>query len=139
MAEISLFKEDEKKEAKLREALPIAFSEKINSIAARLKFIEERYSNLIRRLELLEKNILDFERDLRDDFNILNAKVLDFKKKIKEMSEKVEEMGSELEKTATSYELKVLEKYLTLWQPLHFITKEEAELIISKLKQEKEG
>ena len=63
----------------------------------------------------------------------------DIRKEIDEIKEKVIDIVAELESAAKREEVKVLEKYINFWNPVKFVTQNEAEAIVREiLKQEKD-
>lgn len=102
----------------------------VASIAARIKIAEERYANLQRRNRLTEESLLSFEKDTRAQIRAIGHQVNDLRKKISEIGTRVDAMTGEMESIAKKHELAVVERYLDLWQPVQFVTREEAKRLI---------
>ena len=66
----------------------------------------------------------------------------EIKKELNDVKEKILEMVSELETNAKKEEVKILEKYINMWNPIKFVTQNEVEQIVKEIleknKQKKE-
>ena len=56
-----------------------------------------------------------------------------------EMKQKFDLIGSELSDTAKRQDVIVLEKYINLWEPLNFVTRNEVEKLINSIVESKKG
>ena len=100
-------------------------SENLNNTVVRLKILEERYTNLRKKTQMTDQNLLDFEQNIRDEIHTVNLDVLEMKRMFSELKEKLEIMASEIKDAAKSSDVKVLQRYLDMWQPMEFVTREE--------------
>ena len=100
-------------------------SENLNNTVVRLKILEERYTNLRKKTQMTDQNLLDFEQNIRDKIHAVNLDVLEMKRIFSELKEKLEIMASEIKDAAKSADVKVLQRYLDMWQPMDFVTREE--------------
>jgi len=112
---------EEKKEASPFENL----SRNVTSLGSRLRVLEERYVNVRKKTQMTDQNLLDFEKDIREELRALNQELLDIKRTVSDINENLIEMSAELKKSVKQSELKVVEKYVDMWQPMNFVTKEE--------------
>jgi len=97
----------------------------VSDLDRRLRTLEERYSNLRKKLQLSDENLLDAERTFSKELKDFNDESLELKKQVNEFSEKVGMLGSEMENVAQKSDLKVVEKYLDMWNPNNFVTRTE--------------
>ena len=74
---------------------------------------------------MTDQNVLDFEKDMKSEIKSLNHDLLEIKRSVSEINENLISMSSELKKSVKQSELKVLERYIDMWQPMNFVTKEE--------------
>ncbi len=137
MAEPKLFsgnkeKKGKKKHKKHPELNRIEeFSNKINNTASRLRVLEERYLNLRKKTQLTDQNMIDFEQDIRKELKMLKEKILKSKKRLAEIEKKVDEMGSGVGvNTVDKHEFRTFKRYVEMWEPMNFITREEAKKLI---------
>lgn len=101
--------------------------------ARALKVIEERISNLDKKTELIENNILSLGRRQNAEIKTLHSKVLTVEKDIALIKRTMTEIASDLRNFARIEEVETIRKYLDAWEPLNFITRGEAEDIIKEL------
>lgn len=116
-------------------------SAQLGNIATRLKLAEERYTNLQRRNQLNEESLLSFEKETRAEVRALTQQVVELRRHIGEINMKIDAMLGELQQVVPRHEFAQLERYVDLWQPMRFITREEAKRLIEdaqfrKLKEE---
>lgn len=102
----------------------------VTDVAARLKVLEERYANLSRREQLSEQNMMRFEKDVRSDLRALQERLLETRRHISDVREKLETMQGQVAKAADKQELRVLEAYLNMIQPMQFVTRAEAKKLL---------
>ncbi|MBR9702402.1 hypothetical protein GOV10_00050 [Candidatus Woesearchaeota archaeon] len=106
----------------------------VEDVAARLKVLEERYANLSRREQLAEQNMLHFERDLKADLRAIQKRLLESRRHTTEVRESLETIQGQVANTAPKHELRAIEAYLNLIQPLEFMTREEAKKLLEEYK-----
>lgn len=109
----------------------------ITGLATRLKLAEERYSNLSKRNQITEESLLSFERDIKSELRVLTKQTVELRKRLSEMNTKIDAMSGELGSVVQKHEFSTVEKYLDLWQPLSFITRDEAKRLIAQALAEK--
>lgn len=97
----------------------------INSLTGRLRVLEERINNVNRKIELDESNLLDNVHKTSVEFKTMNSEIVEIKRAIEEIKEKMEVIVRELPNLAAKSELDVLKKYIELWEPLNFVTRDE--------------
>ena len=108
----------------------------MNNLTRRLRVIEERFANTRSKIEIDEKNMLNFHKKVNLDFKSINSEILELKNDIKEMRTEMSMIIKELQLAAKKEDVKVLEKYIEIWQPLNFVTKKEVERIIKEILEE---
>ncbi|MBI2134372.1 hypothetical protein HYU09_00130 [Candidatus Woesearchaeota archaeon] len=115
------------------------FSEDIGNLSRRLRVLEESFTNLRRVLQVTEQNMLDKNRIFTTEIRTIVSDISDMKKEINDIKEKIMELVKELQTAAKRDEVKVLEKYINLWNPVKFVTQNEVEQIVKEmLDREKE-
>ena len=123
-----------KKQAPQQEAFANV-SKSVTALGSRLRILEEQYSNVRNKSQLTEQNLLDFERDVRSELKSLSEDVLEIKSVLQEIKEKIDVVGSELDNTVKEHDLKVVEKYVDLWNPTKFVTKEALRESLEEIKK----
>ena len=97
----------------------------ISDLDRRLRMLEERYGNLRKKLQLTDQNLIESERSFGKQLRSFNTEALEMKRSMAEFDEKVVIFGTELENIASKTDLKVLEKYLAMWNPQMYVTRKE--------------
>lgn len=109
-------------------------SKKTTTIGSILRVLEERYTNLRRKMQMTDQNLLEFEKDMRSEIKALGNDLLELKRSVSEINENLIMMSSELKNSVKQYDFKVIEKYVDMWQPMNFVTREELKHYVEKSK-----
>lgn len=97
----------------------------ITDLDRRLRTLEERYSNIRKKLQLTDQNMIEAERSFVKELRTLNDDTLKIKKQVNDYSEKMMMLSEEVSESAKKIDLKIIEKYLALWNPQTFVTRKE--------------
>jgi predicted nucleic acid-binding Zn-ribbon protein len=100
-------------------------SKSVTQLGSRLRVLEEQYTNLRNKSQLTDNNLLDFEQDLRQDVKSLNQDVVDLKHEVNELKDKLKVLDDQLGNAVQEHEFNVLERYVDLWDPTRFVTRNE--------------
>lgn len=111
--------------------------EHVNELASRLAVLEERLANMRKKTQLTEQTLIGYEQDSHADLHVLTERLTELARKVEEVHEKISAMSGELSNVVKKHEFSVLEKYLDLWEPLSFVTREEAKLLLKAAMEEK--
>ena len=111
--------------------------EQVNSVSRRLRIIESRYTDLNRKTQVTEKNMLNERKRFITEIKTINSDVLELKRSLNEVMFKMEIVVSELSNFAGKEDLASLKKYIELWEPVKFVTRNEVEKIIEEKLEEK--
>jgi len=117
--------------------VPQEFSEQVTTSLRRLRVLEERYSTIHRKTQVYEQNSLVKNRKFDSDIKTINEDLRELKKEINEVKDKMIMLVSELQSCAKREEVEILKKYLNLWEPLNFITRNELKKILDDVVEEK--
>mgnify|MGYP000238763719 CR=1 FL=1 len=99
----------------------------------RTRTLEGRYSNLERRSQVIEENMLEHNRKLSSEIRLMNQDLSEIKKDMASLNEKMQVLAVELQDFAKKDDVMVLKKYIDYWQPLNFVTQNQVEKIIKDL------
>lgn len=105
-------------------------NEVVNETGSRLAVMEERMVNLRKKSQLIEQSSIEYERETRSDLKALGESLTELSRKVEEVKEKIDAMTGELSSVVKRHELAVVERYIEMWEPLQFVTREEAKLLI---------
>lgn len=115
-----------------KEAATIPIASTLNDVATRLKILEERYGTLRKKSQLTEQNIIESDKNNFNEIRLLQDNLLDVKKSVKDLAEKVSLLADEVSSFASKNEFKVLERYISFWEPMDFVTRKEVNDFLRK-------
>ncbi len=111
----------------------------ISTISRRLKLLEEGFTNLRRFFQVSEENMISKNKHYSAEIKTINSDIIEIRKEMQEIKDKMMLVIRELQATARKEEVKVLEKYINLWNPIKFVTQNEVEQIINEVLEKKEN
>ena len=109
----------------------------INTLSRRLRLLEEGFTNLRRFFQVTEENMLAKNRHYSAELKTLTSDINEIRKEMQEIKDKLILVIKELQSVARKEEVKVLEKYINLWNPLKFVSQNEVEQIINEILEKK--
>ncbi len=107
--------------------------EDVNTLSRRLRLLEESITNLRRFFQVTEENIIAKNKYYSAEIKTLSSDIKEIRKEIQELKDKTLLIIRELQTVSRKDEVKVLEKYINLWNPVRFITQNEVEQIINEI------
>jgi chromosome segregation ATPase len=107
----------------------------INNVSRRLRLLEESFTNMRRTLQVTEENMLSKHKTFVTEIKTINSEIRDMRNEITDVKDKILMVIRELKTSAKRDEVKVLEKYINLWNPVKFVTQNEVEAMIKDLIQ----
>lgn len=110
-------------------------SKNVNNIAASLKILEERYSNLRNRGQVSEQNLIDLEKEVTRDIKLVSEEVVELKRELDDIREKLRLISAEMKNLVNKNDFRVMEKYLDMWQPMNFVTRNELNKLLAQKKK----
>ena len=105
----------------------------INELGRRLRVIEERYANMQNKVQITEQNMVSKNKQLSAEIKTTNLDIHEIKNEINQLKNQFLMIMKEIQSTAKKEEVKVLERYLNLWEPIKFVTHDEIEDIIKRV------
>ena len=109
-----------------------ALTNEIRDVSRRIRTQEERYGNLLTKTQITEQNILSRNRRVTIDIKAINSEINEITKEILEIKDRIMLLIRELQVTAKKEEVDVLKKYINLWEPVNFVTRNEIMEIIDE-------
>jgi uncharacterized protein YoxC len=117
-------------------AVPAAISKEIDELMRRLRQLEERYSGLRKKSQLIEQNMLKDTKDIFEEISLSRQTITELKLEISELAEKLLKLADEVSSSVSKSEFNVVSKYLDFWQPLDFLTRDEAMKLLGQMKSD---
>ncbi len=107
--------------------------DRLSDISARVKLVEQQLQTIRNHLEVVDSSVIEKHKTLiseirktEDDMRNLRADM----DKVKGLSER---LAKRLEAFATKEEVKVLERYVNMWQPMNYMSKQETEKLVKNI------
>ena len=110
----------------------------INTLSRRLRLLEEGFTNLRRFFQVTEENMIAKNKHFSAEIKTLTSDINEIRKEIQELKDKLLLVIRELQTVARKEEVKVLEKYINLWNPIKFVSQNEVEQIINEVLEKKQ-
>jgi hypothetical protein len=98
----------------------------LNNISRRLMVLEERYTNLRKKTQVTDQNMLTSGKKTMTEIQTTNSDIDELKKQLADIVDKMKIIVRELKECAKKQEVDVLNKYINIWQPINFITRDSA-------------
>ena len=105
----------------------------LNELIRRLKILEERYTNLQTRSQLTEQNMLSRNRSFATEIKTIISDIHEIKREVEEIKNRILMIIKELQASARKEELKILERYVNMWEPVKFVTHNEVEEVVKEI------
>ena len=109
-----------------------AFSD-ISRLSSRLRMLEDTIHNLRTRLRLTDQNLLTSNKAQNAELKSLGSDINKLKQEMFDLKDQINMLRLDLKTSARKEDLITLKKYIDLWQPLNFVTRDEVEKIIKEL------
>lgn len=104
--------------------------DEVNNASRRVRILEDRYQNVRSKLQIIEQNLLDNQKKASSDKQSVQDDLMRMKRAISDQELKTDTIIKELLLCAKKEDVDVLTKYLDFWEPVHFVTREQAERMI---------
>ncbi len=118
------------KPKKGEEAPGAGLAAQVNSLSRTIKLLEDKYYNLRKKVQVDEENSLAQDKKMSNEIKVIKSDVLEVKKEMEDLKDKIRLIVKELKMTANAEDVKVLKKYLDLWEPVEFVTRNEVKKMI---------
>ena len=113
-------------------------AEGLTDTIRRLRVLEERYATLHRKVQVNEQNSLLKHKKMESDIKRLSTEMKEIRDNFSEVRDSIRMLVKELQSAAKREEVEILKRYINLWEPLHFVTRNEVSKIIDEMLDEKQ-
>lgn len=110
-------------------------TEQYSAVSARLRVGEQRYSELRKKVLLIEQNMLSNHRRAMNEIRGMQDDIKEIKHSIHSIEDKMITIVKELRLMASKEDMAVMKKYIELWNPVTFVTRD----YLDKILEEKQG
>ena len=98
----------------------------------RLRVLESKQSLFSERLLVVNQNMIEEYKRLMKELKAIDLEIKDVKKDLNNIKNILKHLTEEASTFAKKDSLRVLEKYINLWNPLNFVTEKDVENIIKR-------
>lgn len=99
---------------------------------ARVRDLEGKYNLMRDRVLLINQNMIEEYKKTVNEIRVVNSDVKDIKKEIFQIKETLRHLIQEIDFFARKEDVKLLEKYINLWNPMNFTTEKEVVRIVQE-------
>ena len=99
---------------------------------SKLKSLESKYNLSRDRLFVINQNMIDQYKISSSELRFVIDELKNMKTDINAVKEALTEISRELSKFVKKEEVKVIEKYVSLWDPLKFVTEDQLKEYLNK-------
>ena len=111
----------------------------LNTLIRRMKLLEEQVTTLRRKQQMLEQNMLHGTKKMINEGKLLGSDMTEIRDTLRKIEDKVILVIKELKLSAKKDELDLLKRYVNLWEPVNFVTKNEVRSIVEDVLSGKTG
>ena len=108
------------------------FQQGITDLSQRLRVLEERYTVLRRKGQLTDENVVTMEQELRDTFARLSSELTELRRLFADIDDKMDRFLEQVKQAAPREDVLVLKKYVEMWDPVRYLTRDEARRLLEK-------
>ena len=105
----------------------------LNEVITRLRTLESKYTTITEKTLMINKNMIDEYKTLSRHIKLIESDMKDIKLEIAKLKEIIKDIAKELDGYARKENVKVLEKYINLIDPLKFITEDDVKRIAKEV------
>lgn len=102
----------------------------VSELSRRLRVLEDRYAILRRKGQLADENVLNTEKDLHKELERMEGDLGDLHRILIDIDDKMDRFLEQVKLAAPREEVLVLKKYLEMWNPVQYVTRDEAKRLI---------
>ena len=115
----------------------LAISNVVNSLNRRLRVLEERHSQIQRKTEVIEDNMINNHKEVSEDIKKINSDIKELKKDFEDIKENIRLLIKEVQSRARKEDVDVIQQYIDLWNPTNFVTNRELDKAVKRIISEK--
>ncbi|MDO8628719.1 MAG: hypothetical protein Q7R56_03120 [Nanoarchaeota archaeon] len=107
----------------------------LSDFNTRIRSLEGKYSLFGERLLVVNQNMIEEYKKLMKELQVMESELKDFRVELTTMRETLKEVLKETSLFARKGDVKVLEKYINLWDPFKFVTEDDVRRLIDDTKK----
>jgi len=104
----------------------------MNELISRIRILERNQQSSREKLLTINQNMVEEYKNMIGEIKGVNSEIKETEKEILKIHETLKKIIDEMGTFARKENLKVLEKYINIWDPMKFVTEEEVLDLIKK-------
>ncbi len=104
----------------------------LNDLNTRIRILEGKYNLTRERILMINQNMIEHYKSLNTEVKTINEDLREIKESIEGLKNTMKDVIKELKLFAKKEQVKILEKYINMWNPLNVVTEEEVIELIKK-------
>ena len=109
----------------------VAMSNEVNAINRRLRVLEERYLNLRKKTQVTDQNMITSNKRTTGKIQTTTTEMDELRRNLYEVEEKLKLILKELELCAKKADVQLLERYISMLEPLAFVTRNDIPRLVA--------
>ena len=107
-------------------------AEQMMSSIRRLRILEERGQLLHRKVQVIEQNMISTSKRTESEVRKVQEQLGEMKADIVDIKNTIKMVVTEMQAVAKRQDVEMLKKYITLWEPLNFVTRNEVRRLVAE-------
>ncbi len=112
--------------------MQVDFTQVINELANRLRILESKQNLFSERLLVMNQNMIEEYKKTQKDIKTIHVEIDNLKKDLANLKNVMRHLTEEASKFARNEDVKMMQKYVELWNPLTFVTEKEVKRMIEE-------
>ena len=114
-------------------ALQAEVRKQVSGVSARMKLVEGHIDTLRSHIELLDNSLIEKHKSVVQEVRTVEDSVRGMRGDMDMLKDLTERVAKRLEDLASREQVKILERYVSLWQPMNFVTRSEVETVVRNI------
>ncbi|MDD5331217.1 MAG: hypothetical protein PHE43_00125 [Candidatus Nanoarchaeia archaeon] len=102
----------------------------LSELTSRVRVLESKHSTYGEKLLITNKNMIEEYRKISKEIKNMNEEIVELKQNLTETRELMEKIIKEMGVFAKKDSVKILEKYINLWNPMKFVTEDDVKKVL---------
>lgn len=104
----------------------------VTELSRRLRILEDRYAILRRKGQLGDENLLDTEKELAKRMDRMEDELAELHRLLVDIDDKLDRFVEQVKLAAPRQDVLILKKYIEMWDPVRYVTREEAQRLLKQ-------
>jgi predicted nucleic acid-binding Zn-ribbon protein len=110
--------------------------DEIGQVTRRVKLLESTIETLRSTIQSLEQNFVREQKESRRDIKVLEEENNELKDSVRTTRDTMKLIVQDIRDLANKQDVEIIKRYLDMWNPVHFITREQMEKRLEEERQD---